>query len=328
MITKQLTELIYNQDQDLSKLDRALITKSKTELKLEKEKCYQAEQKRLQEMITSEPRKRAFSIASEKGSSSWLSALPLRSLGYCLNKKDFRDSLLLRYNWTIPNVARHCSCGARNSVDHALSCKKGGYVTFRHDVLVETEAELLREAKCRNVYTEPSLLPTSAELHPKGTVTADGARLDIVATGLYGKNEKTFMDVRITHPNAPSNMSTSVEKLLLKNEAEKKTKYASRVINTERASFIPLVFTTAATTAPECNKFHKRLAEIIANKRKERYSSVLSYIRTRISFAMLKSILVSIHGVREKYESKDNGIRKVSEVAFGLIPHELNYESR
>ena len=195
-------------------------------------------------------------------------------------------------------------------------------------MLVETEAELLREARCRNVYTEPSLLSTSAELHPRGTITADGARLDIVATGLYGKNEKTFMDVRITHPNAPSNMTTPVDKLLLKNEAEKKRKYGSRVTNTERASFIPLVFTTAATTAPECDRFHKRLAELISHKRKERYSSVLSYIRTRISFAMLKSILVSIHGVREKCVRKDHEVKNVSEVAFGLIPVEDSYECR
>ena len=54
-----------------------------------------AEKRRIESLITSEPKKRAFSMASEKGSSSWLSALPLRSLGYCLNKKDFRDSLLL-----------------------------------------------------------------------------------------------------------------------------------------------------------------------------------------------------------------------------------------
>ncbi len=201
-------------------------------------------------------------------------------------------------------------------------------MTFRHDVLVETEAELLREAKCRNVYTEPSLLSTSPELHPKGTITTDGARLDIVATGLYGKNEKTFMDVRITHPTAPSNMTIPVDKLLLKNETEKKTKYGSRVINTERASFIPLVFTTAATTAPECNRFHKRLAELIANKRKESYNNVINYIRTRVSFAMLKSILVSIHGVREKYGKKGPVIRNVSEVEFGLIPTEDIYECR
>ena len=42
---------------------------------------------------------------------------------------------------------------------------------------------------------------------------------------------------------------------------------------------------------------------------------------------MLKSILKSIHGVGDKYVSKDNGIRKVSEVAFGLIPHEENYDA-
>ena len=325
-ITEQLTNLIFNQDQDLSKLDRSLIRKTKADLRLEKEKYFMAERRRIESLITSEPKKRAFSMASEKGSSSWLSALPLRSLGYCLNKKDFRDSLLLRYNWPIPDVCKHCACGMKNSVDHALSCKKGGYVTFRHDVLVETEAELLREAKCRNVYIEPSLLPTSAQFHPKGTITADGARLDIVATGLYGKNEKTFMDVRITHPNAPSNMSTPVDKLLLRNETEKKTKYGSRIINTERASFIPLVFTTSATTAPECNKFHKRLADLIANKRKEQYSKVLSYIRTRISFSMLKSILVSIHGVRDQKERRGDRIKNVSEVAFGLIPSEDIYE--
>ena len=182
-----------------------------------------------------------------------------------------------------------------------MTCQKGGYVRyFRHDILVETEAELLREPKCRNVYTEPSLLPTCTELHPKGTITADRARLDNVATGLYGKNKKTFMGVRITHPNAPSNLSIQVEKLLIKNEAEKKSKYGSRVINTERATFIPLVFTTAATTALEC----KRVAELIANKRKEQNGKVLSYIRTRISFAMLKSILVSIHRVRDKQGRK------------------------
>ena len=99
-------------------------------------------------------------------------------------------------------------------------------------MLVETEADLLREAKCRNVYTEPALLPTSPELHPKGTTTDSGARLDIVATGLYGRNARTFMDVRITHPNAPSNLNVPLDKLYKRNEEEKKTKYNSRVINT------------------------------------------------------------------------------------------------
>ena len=155
-----------------------------------------------------------------------------------------------------------------------------------------------------------------------------GARLDIVAIGLYGKNERTFMDVRITHPNAPSNLPMPVDKLLLRNEAEKKSKYASRVINTERASFIPLVFTTSATSAPECDKFHKRIAELISVKRKEQYSKVLSYIRTRISFAMLKSILVSIHGVRDKKERKEYETKTASDVAFGFRKRQISEKDK
>ena len=55
---------------------------------------------------------------------------------------------------------------------------------------------------------------------------------------------------------------------------------------------------------------------------------VRSYIRTRISFAMLKSILVSIHGVRDKRGRKEGGILYASDVAFGLIPEEESYECR
>ena len=61
-ITKQLTELIVNQDQDLSK---SLICKIKADLKLEKEIAFVAEKKRIESLITSEPKKRAFMMASE-----------------------------------------------------------------------------------------------------------------------------------------------------------------------------------------------------------------------------------------------------------------------
>ena len=325
-ITKPLANLIYNQDHDLGKLDLTAIANTKAALKAEKEKDFAAERLRIENAISSPAKKRSFSLAAQKGSSSWLSALPMQSYGYCLNKKDFRDGICLRYGWPIQDIAKHCACGERNSVDHALSCKKGGYVSFRHTVLVETEADLLREAKCRNVYTEPALLPTSPELHPKGTTTDSGARLDIVATGLYGRNARTFMDVRITHPNAPSNLNVPLDKLYKRNEEEKKTKYNSRVINTERASFIPLVFSTAGTTAPECDRFHKRLARLISKKRKESYTDVINYIRTKICFAMLKSIVVSVHGVRSQAEKKVT--KTVADTAFGLIPSMTSYECR
>ena len=57
--------------------------------------------------------------------------------------------------------------------------------------------------------------------------------------------------------------------------------------------------------------------------------SLQLYIQTRIPFAMLKSILVSIHGVWEKYsEREDRQIKRASEVAFGLVPIEERYDCR
>ena len=76
--------------------------------------------------------KRCLELAREKGTGSWLTALPITSLGYVLNKQDFRDSLCLRYGWKIPNTPSICGCSKKNDVDHTLTCKTGGYVHMRH----------------------------------------------------------------------------------------------------------------------------------------------------------------------------------------------------
>ena len=69
---------------------------------------------------------KSFASAQEKGTSSWLSALPIKALGYVLNKQEFRDAISLRYGWDISGTPKFCACGQRNSVDHTLICKKGG----------------------------------------------------------------------------------------------------------------------------------------------------------------------------------------------------------
>jgi len=42
---------------------------------------------------------RSVLLSSEKGSSSWLTTLPLSDHGYALHKGAFRDALCLRYGW-------------------------------------------------------------------------------------------------------------------------------------------------------------------------------------------------------------------------------------
>ena len=62
--------------------------------------------------------------------------------------------ICLRYGWAIANVPRYCSCGKKNDIDHALSCKSGPYVNFRHNAIRDAYAEILKEV-CVDVRTEP-----------------------------------------------------------------------------------------------------------------------------------------------------------------------------
>ena len=52
--------------------------------------------------------------------------------GLVLNKQEFRDSLHLMYNLLPVDLPSVCVCGDKFTVGHALSCKKGGFVTQRH----------------------------------------------------------------------------------------------------------------------------------------------------------------------------------------------------
>ena len=72
-------------------------------------------------------------LASDKGSSSWLTALPLQDFGFTLNKQQFADEIALKYNLKVNDAPRTCASGGYYSANHALICKKGGYVSLRHN---------------------------------------------------------------------------------------------------------------------------------------------------------------------------------------------------
>ena len=78
--------------------------------------------------------------------------------------------------------------------------------------------------------------------------------------------------------------------------------------------------------APECQKLNKRVAELIAIKRKENYSSVMMHVRTRLRFALLKSTLVALRGFRgQKRNGGDEG--EIGDIAYNLIPEGQCYET-
>ena len=85
----------------------------------------------------------AVQLACEKGASSWLCALPLQEHGFALHKSAFRDALDLRYGWFPIDLPTSCSCGKGLSVEHALSCSRGGFLTLRHNEIRDLTAVLL-----------------------------------------------------------------------------------------------------------------------------------------------------------------------------------------
>ena len=84
-------------------------------------------------------------IHQDSGASIWLSTLPLKDKGYCLNKQEFWDLVKLRYGWPLSRLLTHCICGARYDVQHALPCKKGGFITPRLNHIRNVTAELLSQ---------------------------------------------------------------------------------------------------------------------------------------------------------------------------------------
>ena len=156
-----------------------------------------------------------------------------------LNKQEFRDSVCLRYGWKIANTPSHCSCGEKNDIDHILNCKSGGYVIMQHNCIRVLEADLLREV-CKDVNMEPELIAIG-NTEMAGANTAEKARLDVSAVGLWGPMERTFLDVCVMHPNSPSYGEKSIEQLYHQHEREKKRANNERVLQVEKASF-PLLF--------------------------------------------------------------------------------------
>ena len=67
-------------------------------------------------------------LASEQGSSNWLTVIPVKDMDFDLNKRGFRDAIRLQYDWAIPDNQSVCVCGARFTTDHSMICKRDGFI--------------------------------------------------------------------------------------------------------------------------------------------------------------------------------------------------------
>ena len=116
------------------------------------------------------------------------------------------------------------------------------------------------------------------------------ARLDIHARGFGEREKSAFFDVRVCHPNADSYRDLTPKQIYKKHENEKKRQYAERVMEIEQGTFTPLVLTTT---------------ELIANTKGESYSSAISWIRAKLSFAIVRFAIIFLRSSRSRIRQPD-----------------------
>ena len=118
----------------------------------------------------------------------------------------------------------------------------------------------------------------------------------MVARG--GSFERTYFDIRVFNPHAPSNKNTSLSACYKRHERCKKRAYEQRIREIEHSSFTPLVMSATGGLAGEANTFYKRLASLLATKWDHPYSTTLCWLRCRLGFSLVRSAIQSIRGAR------------------------------
>ena len=237
-------------------------------------------------------------IAQMKGASAWLTSLPLKEEDYVLNKREFFDSVAMRYRWPLKRLPTNCVCGQKFNMDHALQCGNGGYVIRRHNRIRDLFAHLLNEVAA-GVHTEPSLETLTGEALQNRANTRDEARPDIAARGFWQECAMAFFDVKVFNPFATTHLNQNLDTVFRSAEKEKKKLYNERVITVEHGSFTPVVLSAFGGFGFESSIFVSKLIEKLALKKGMEKSFVANFVRTKISFELVRSQVACIRGARK-----------------------------
>ena len=295
-INKQLIDAIFNQESSFE-VDPKIQSEKINETKKQKASRYETLQAEFKSKLTKDLWK-VIELSAEKGASMWLTTIPIVEHGFRLNKQQFLDALCMRYDLNLNDVPRKCYCGENYSINHCLTCRNGGFVIMRHNAVRDSIFDMVNET-CKDVKLEPALLPLSGETFSnKKANVSEGARSDISALGLWQPMCRAFLDIRVFNPLAQTNWQKQIPDMYVYQEGLKKDEYNERILEVEKASFTPLVFSCSGGASIETTKFLKKLAKLLSEKKNEPYSATMSYVRRRIRFDILRSCIISFRGER------------------------------
>ena len=300
----------------------------------------------LEDLMTAMNPSQKRKVERAKATGSWLSVTPTFINGLSLSKGEFRDGLSLRYGLEIKDLPKKCDgCNAKFSVNHALSCKKGGLVVNRHNEVKDEVAYLAALATSPGkVRDKPNIhiSRTSSEANLPGHASTKGTspspsynnnsntntdeqqrffeRGDILIHGLFEKQTSCILDVRVTDSDCPSNLLASPEKVLARHEREKKKKYLEACLE-ERRHFSPYVCDCYGLLGEEAKAVNKKLAAKLASKWKAPYSATCGFINARVSIAILRATHLCLRGSCVPYRNASTKWAQWDDGAGLLLPH-------
>ena len=260
---------------------------------------------------------KANDIATWDGASIWLPSLPLKHGSLSLTKLEFVDAFLSRYEWELKRLPHECVCKAKYNIDHALTCKIGGFVTLHHNEIVNVTADMLSMV-CKDVWKEPALSTKPG--------SDDELRADINVRSFWQRLQRAFVDVRVFYPFAPSYRNPSLATTMKTMENQNKRKYSQRILDGENGSFNPLVFTINGGMTTETKQFYKRLSQLLCEKSDVSYSGTSAWIKRQISFSLLRTSIICIRSPRSKNYNIPTEERMDADVANRVV--DINQKPR
>ena len=245
-----------------------------------------------------------------KDTGGWITVAPSTDNGTILSADEFRDSARLRLGLEPLHMPAMCDActGTKFTVSHALDCKKGGLVGYRHDHLRATWARLCRQASSRDRVKEEPYIHNSATLKAakakaeatRSTPPPPGERGDVAVHDFWTQGTTAIFDIRVTNTECPSRRGQAAHKVLAAHEKEKKDRYLEACLE-RRRQFTPLVFSVDGLPGAEATAAIKRLSAMLAEKLQREYSVVCGYVRSQLQIALARSASLCIRGARAPF---------------------------
>ena len=267
---------------------------------------------RLEELCAGVPPEQERKLRRGTLTGQFLTVMPSEVSGTTLSAEEFRVGILLRLGMTPKGLPSLCDgCGAPFTVEHAHRCKKGGLVTSRHNEIRDTHIHLNQLATpASTVLSEPKIFTGREEQFVKGSVDGTvrglngrnvkvkwGKKGDMLVKNFWAPGTECIFDVQVTDTDQPSYLRMDPKKALETLAAAKKNKYLSACL-LQRRHFTPLLISVDGLMESEGEAYCQRLASKLADKWQKPYSSVMGYVKSRLSIALVRAVHLTIMGSR------------------------------